>query len=52
MASIRLVGGQTNTTGRLEIQDEKGGFFSPVCSGYQYWDKDDAIVACRQLGYK
>ncbi|VDI15470.1 Hypothetical predicted protein, partial [Mytilus galloprovincialis] len=51
MASIRLVGGQTNTTGRLEIQDEKGGFFSPVCSGYQYWDKDDAIVACRQLGY-
>lgn len=52
MAFIRLVGGQTNKTGRLEILDDKGGFFSPVCSGYQYWDKDDAVVACRQLGYK
>ncbi|CAG2234174.1 unnamed protein product [Mytilus edulis] len=52
MAFIRLVGGQTNKTGRLEILDDKGGFFSPVCSGYQYWDKDDAIVAQDNLDTK
>ncbi|CAC5403880.1 TMPRSS15 [Mytilus coruscus] len=47
--SVRLVGGQTNATGRLELQAEQIGYFSPVCASY--WDKYDTKVACRQLGY-
>ncbi|XP_071143372.1 enteropeptidase-like [Mytilus edulis] len=47
--SVRLVGGQTNATGRLEIQPKQIGYFSPVCASY--WDQYDTKVACRQLGY-
>ena len=44
---LRLVSGNSSSSGRLEIF--KNGLWGTVC-GTQF-DKADADVACRQLGY-
>ena len=47
--TVRLVGGITNSTGRLEIC--ANGVWGRVCNKLQYWGLDNAIVVCRQLGF-
>lgn len=44
---IRLVGGANPYEGRVEIG--LGGAWGTICSNS--WDKTDANVICRQLGY-
>ena len=46
---IRLVGGATDSTGRLEICVL--GMWGSVCNRFQYWGPDNARVVCRQLGF-
>ena len=46
--NLRLVGGVTENSGRLEIL--YGGVWGTICG--IGWDLDDADVACRQLGFR
>ena len=46
---IRLVGGVTNSTGRLEVCGN--GIWGRVCNRLQYWGTENARVVCRQLGF-
>ena len=45
--SVRLHNTTDGNIGRLDIQH--GGVWSPVCA--DSWEKEEATVACRQLGY-
>ena len=48
--SVRLVGGKSDASGRLEIQLNPESAYSPVC--VHYWDEDDTKVVCKELGYR
>ena len=46
--TVRLTGGATDAVGRIEVYSNS--MWSPVCN-YNDWDKNEALVVCRQLGY-
>ena len=46
---VRLVGGVTNSTGRLEFCAH--GVWGRVCNTLEYWGTHNARVVCRQLGF-
>ena len=46
---VRLVGGVTNSSGRLEVC--ANGMWGRVCNYLRYWDANNARVVCHQLGF-
>ena len=46
---VRLVGGVTNSSGRLEVC--ANGVWGRVCNALRYWGPDNARVVCRQLRF-
>ena len=46
---VRLVGGVTNSSGRLEVC--ANGVWGRVCNYFRYWGPDNARVVCRQLRF-
>ena len=46
---VRLVGGVTNSSGRLEVCANR--VWGRVCNYFRYWGPDNARVVCRQLGF-
>ena len=46
---VRLVGGVTNSSGRLEVC--ANGVWGRVCNYLRYWGPDNARVVCRQLRF-
>ena len=46
---VRLVGGVTNSSGRLEVC--ANGVWGRVCNALRYWGPDNARVVCHQLGF-
>ena len=47
--AVRIVGGNKEYEGRVEIYNENYNGWGTICS--QNWDRNDADVVCRQLGY-
>ena len=47
--AVRLVGGLTDSTGRLELCAL--GVWGKVCNAFGYWGPDNARVVCRQQGF-
>ena len=47
--AVRLVGGVTDSTGRLEFCAR--GMWGRVCNYHDYWGPDNTRVVCRQLGF-
>ena len=47
--NLRLVGGSTYRTGRVEIYIEPNNTWGIICD--DNWDAFDARVVCRQLGF-
>ena len=47
--AVRLVGTGLKHVGKVEIQYQ--GEWGTVCTRYYSWDKNDAHVICRMLGY-
>ena len=46
---VRLVGGVTNSSGRVEVC--ASGVWGSVCDYHRNWGPDNAGVVCRQLGF-
>ena len=46
---VRLVGGVSNSSGRLEVCANR--VWGRVCNALRYWGPDNARVVCRQLGF-
>ena len=48
--SLRLVGGNTNNTGVLQVY--LSGMWRGICANGIRYDSESLEVACRQLGYR
>ena len=45
---VRLVGGETDAEGRVEICNDYGNW-ETVCG--KYWNETNTAIVCRHLGY-
>ena len=50
IGEVRLVGGRTKYTGRLEVRRNNSSLWGTVCD--DDFDRKDAAVVCRMLGFK